>query len=278
VPVVTDPIAGLRRAAREVGLTTRLYWKSSYEAAALDSDLVIVGATPFLERVAELARKYPRTRWLVGESVRAEHSPYRGLANVTGLVFDDRELGYLTGYLAGLMAKPRGTVSAVGGLPVPSVLDLIAGFRRGVRLAHRGVRVLVGYSMSFDTQSACEHLANWEISHGSTIVFDVAGACGFGAMQAAAIRGVWGIGVDTDLSYLGRQILASAVKRLDRATELAATLFADGALPAGGDVRLDLATDSTGLAGISEAVPASVRAKVEALASRLRARDAARPR
>jgi len=93
-------------------------------------------------------------------------------------------------------------------------------------------------------------------------------------MQAAGIRGVWGIGVDSDLSYLGPQILASAVKRMDRATELAVTLFARGRLPAGRDLKLNLANDAAGLVGISDRVPQQARARLEAIAERLRARDA----
>jgi basic membrane protein A and related proteins len=93
-------------------------------------------------------------------------------------------------------------------------------------------------------------------------------------VQAAGIRGVWGIGVDSDLSYLGPQILASAVKRVDRATELAVTLYARGELPRGRDIKLNLANDALGLVGLSDRVPPQTRTRLEAIAERLRARDA----
>ncbi|HET7044979.1 MAG TPA: BMP family ABC transporter substrate-binding protein [Gaiellaceae bacterium] len=97
--------------------------------------------------------------------------------------------------------------------------------------------------------------------------------CGFGALEAAGSRGVWGIGVDSDLAYLGPHILASAVKRLDQAPELAIKLFLDGALPPGRVVRLDLSSDSVGLVGISGRVPAAVRSRLERVAADLRRRD-----
>jgi basic membrane protein A len=189
--------------------------------------------------------------------------------------FDDREDGYLAGYLAALMTKPRGTVSAVGGQKTPSVERLIAGFKMGAKRAHPSGRVLVGYTDTFVDQSACERVANSQIQSGSSVVFDVAGYCGFGALQAAGIRGVWGIGVDDDLSYLGPHILASAVKRGDRAVELAVRLFLSGTLPGGRDVHLGLGSDSIGLVGISGRVPPAARAKLEQVASALRARDQA---
>jgi len=107
-------------------------------------------------------------------------------------------------------------------------------------------------------------------------VFDVAGKCGFGALAAAGIRGVWGLGVDGDLHYVNSQILASVVKRFDRATQLAVTLFASGRLPHGGDIPLDLSSGNIGLVGLNTRVPQAVRARVEAVATELRARDQAR--
>jgi hypothetical protein len=47
-------------------------------------------------------------------------------------------------------------------------------------------------------------------------------------------------------------------------------------LPEAQDIRLDLASNSIGLVGINGRVPAAVRAKVETVAARLRARDQAR--
>ena len=107
-------------------------------------------------------------------------------------------------------------------------------------------------------------------------MFDVAGKCGFGALAAAGIRGVWGLGVDGDLHYVNSQILASVVKRFDRATQLAVTLFASGRLPHGGDIPLDLSSGNIGLVGLNTRVPQAVRARVEAVETKLRAGDQAR--
>src|SRR5206468_1013630 len=120
------------------------------------------------------------------------------------------------------------------------VRDLIAGFRAGARRARPGIRVLVDYSRTFTAQARCERAANRQIDRRSAVVFDVAGKCGFGALAAAGIRGVWGLGVDSNLSYLNSRILGSVVKHFDRATQLAVTLFASGRLPGGRDIRLDL--------------------------------------
>ena len=157
-----------------------------------------------------------------------------------------------------------------------SVRELIAGFKAGARRARPGIRVFVDYSNTFKEQSPCERLANRQIDRGSAVVFDAAGSCGFGAMAAAGIRGVWGLGVDSDMQFVNSQILASVVKHFDRATQQAVTLFAAGRLPGGRDLSLDLSSGSIGLVGINSRVPQAVRVKVEKVAAELRARDQSR--
>jgi DNA-binding SARP family transcriptional activator/basic membrane lipoprotein Med (substrate-binding protein (PBP1-ABC) superfamily) len=275
---------GVRAASEDLGVRTKIlyggYALSGFlrkiAAAAQTSDFVIVDATPNLEAVSKLTRRFPRTRFLVPDSVADKAASFAGQQNVTGVKFADREDGYLGGYLAGLMTHGDEAVSAVGGTPTQVVRDLIGGFRAGARHARPRIRVLVDYAGTFVIQNRCEAAANRQINRGSAVVFDVAGGCGFGALQAAGIRGVWGLGVDSDLSYLGPQILGSVVKRVDRATQLAVTLFARGQLPGGQDLRFDLASDSIGLVGINDRVPAAVRAKVEKVAEKLRAHDQAR--
>jgi DNA-binding SARP family transcriptional activator/basic membrane lipoprotein Med (substrate-binding protein (PBP1-ABC) superfamily) len=289
-PVDREVLAGLRAAHQDFGVQTAISYgepgktqsgdtaggglRVALERAARASALVVVGATPGLRTVAEVTKAFPKTRFVLG-GASVNDPPFHANPNVTGMKFDDREDGYLAGYLAALMTKPRGAVSAVGGKKTPQVERLIAGFKTGAKRAHPSGRVLVGYTNTFVDQSACERVANDQIRSGSSVVFDVAGYCGFGALQAAGIRGVWGIGVDDDLSYLGPHILASAVKRGDRAVELAVRLFLSGTLPGGRDVHLGLGSDSIGLVGISGGVPLAARAKLEQVASALRARDQA---
>jgi basic membrane lipoprotein Med (substrate-binding protein (PBP1-ABC) superfamily) len=207
----------------------------------------MIGATPDLEGVATVARRYPHTRFaLISASVHDANFP----ANVTGITFDDREVGYLAGFLAALEGGRVPRVSAVAGQPTPAVRRIAAGARR----ARANVGVRVTYTDTFVDQRACERAANAQVDAGSKVVFDVAGPCGFGALQAVGIRGVWGIGVDTDLSSLGPQILASSVKRIDSGVRLATELYAAHRLPGGRDVLLDVGNDGVALVGMSDRV------------------------
>jgi DNA-binding SARP family transcriptional activator/basic membrane lipoprotein Med (substrate-binding protein (PBP1-ABC) superfamily) len=276
--IETSLLVGVREGVRE-GIRARVAYVGGRNDAQLErslgrqarrSGLVIVGATPQFNDIAVVARRYPHTRFvLISASVHDARFP----ANVTGMKFDDHEVGYLAGYLGALEGGRPARISAVAGQPTPSVKRIVAGYAAGALAARADAHVTVGYTDTFLDQRACERMADRQIDAGSKVVFDVAGGCGFGALQAAGIRGVWGIGVDSDLGSLGTQILASSIKRIDSAVRIGMELYAAHRLPAGRDVPLDLGNDGVGLVGISDRVDPVVRDRLERVATALRARD-----
>jgi basic membrane protein A and related proteins len=277
---------GLQDAAREYRLKPRVVdsgfdletFAAKLEKVARDrSDLVIAFGTGIEEAVAPVARRFPKTHFVVLDTP-AEGTPLEGVDNVTGIIFSEHEAAYLAGYLAGLVERESGprlnaekTISLVGGLPIPPVERYMAGFAAGAKRALPEVKILEGFSMTWDAQDRCAALANEHIAVGADIVFPVAGACGFGALDASLVHNVWGIGVDGDLSYLGPHILVSVVKRYDRATFLTVKWFKEGRLPRGETIRFGLTTNGVGIAGISPAVSASIRSKVADVAAEIRA-------
>lgn len=238
-------------------------------------DLVIAGLSASGPVLSRVARRHPEQQFafLDGSSAEAGDLP-----NVAGIAFAENEAGFLAGFLAGAIERTsssrlntRRTVSTVGALPVPAITRYLGGFKAGVHHASPDVDIVEGFTNNFVGQHLCGQLANRQIDLGSDIVFAVAGTCGFGAMAAAEIRGVWTIGVDGDLSYLGPHVLASAIKRLDRAVLLAVEWFVQGRLTGGTDIVLDLEANAVGLVGISAAVPASIRRNLAEVDARIRA-------
>jgi basic membrane protein A and related proteins len=175
--------------------------------------------------------------------------------NVEGLLFKEQEAGYLAGYLAGLWAKDNDAkvVSTVGGQKIPPVDHYIAGFQAGAKKANPGIQTLNGYSQSFVDQAKCKEIALDQIAKGSKVVFQVAGGCGLGALDAAKEKGVQGIGVDADQSYLGPHILTSALKRVDVAVYDAIKRVQEGKFKGGTDVIHTVANDGVGIGKIGPA-------------------------
>jgi basic membrane protein A len=175
--------------------------------------------------------------------------------NVQGLLFKEQEAGYLAGYLAGLWAKDNGAkvISTVGGQKIPPVDHYIAGYQAGAKKAYPGIQTLNAYSQDFVDQAKCKEIALDQISKGSKVVFQVAGQCGLGALDAAKEKGVQGIGVDADQAYLGSHILTSALKKVDVAVYDAIKRSQDGKFKGGTDVVATVANDGVGIGKIGPA-------------------------
>jgi basic membrane protein A and related proteins len=173
--------------------------------------------------------------------------------NVQGLLFKEQEAGYLVGYLAGLWAKDNNTktISSVGGQKIPPVDRYIAGYQAGAEAAYPGIETLNGYSQDFVDQAKCKEIALDQIAQGSKVVFQVAGQCGLGALDAAKEKSVQGIGVDADQAYLGPHILTSALKKVDVAVFQAVKRAQAGNFKGGTDVIATVENGGVGLGKLS---------------------------
>jgi basic membrane protein A and related proteins len=208
------------------------------------------------EAVNTTAKRFPDSNFaIIDYSVKAP--PFKSNPNVEGLTFATNENSYMIGCLAALMAKRDGgnVISAVGGIKLPTVDIFIAGYRAGAQKCVPGTRVLIGYSQDFVAQDKCKEIALNQIARGSKAIFQVAGGCGLGALDAAKQRKVWGIGVDRDQADLGPHILTSAVKRVDQSVFLTAKAIQDGTFKGGTDAVFNLENEGVGIGKISSQVP-----------------------
>jgi basic membrane protein A len=168
--------------------------------------------------------------------------------NYEGLLFKEQEVGYLAGYLAALKAKDSGRViGSVGGIKLPSVDRFIAGYQAGAKKAVPGTKTLNGYSQDFGDQQKCKEIALSQIGQGARVIFQVAGGCGLGAIEAAKSKGLCGIGVDNDQRFLGPHVLTSARKKVDQAVFLAIKGAKAGTFHGGKDAVYGLKNGGVGL-------------------------------
>jgi basic membrane protein A and related proteins len=252
---------GIKRAESELGAETRVlisdsnadYVPNLTTLAQQQFDLIIPVGFLMADATATVAGKLPNTNFAI---VDFSATALKGQPkNVQGLLFKEQEAGYLAGYLAGLWAKDNDatTVSTVGGQKIPPVDHYIAGFQAGAKKAFPQVETLNGYSQDFVDQAKCKEIALDQISKGSQVVFQVAGGCGLGALDAAKEEGVQGIGVDADQGYLGDHVLTSALKKVDVAVFEAVQRAQEGNFKGGTDVIATVKNGGVGLGKISPA-------------------------
>ena len=261
---------GLQRAGRELGVQTRVFQAKSTQEyvpnlstfARQGYDLTIgVGFTE-ATAIDTAATTFPKSNFAIVDVDQAAepHKP----KNLLGLLFKEQETGYLVGYLAALEEKRRpgpDVIGSVGGQKQPPVDRFIAGYQAGAKAADPGIKTLNEYSQDFSDQAKCKQVALNQIEQGAGVIFQVAGGCGLGALDAAKEKGAWGIGVDADQSFLGPHILTSAVKRVDTAVFLAIKSVADGTFK-GGNMIFGLKQNGVAVGKISPKVPKSEVAKV----------------
>jgi basic membrane protein A len=261
---------GLKRAQSQLGVHGRVVTAASSSdyipnltaLARQGYDLVIgVGFTE-IDAMKAVAKHFPKTHFAIVDVSNADEG---GLKNVEGLLFKEQEAGYLAGYAAGLAAKDRGgkAVSSVGGQKQPPVDRYIAGFQAGAKAAFPGVKTMNGYSNDFEKLALCKEVALNQIADGSVVVFQVAGGCGLGALDAAKEKSVWGVGVDADQGYLGSYVLTSALKRVDTAVYDSIKDAKEGKFKGGTDAVYGLDVDGVGIGKFSPKAPAGLAAKIE---------------
>src|SRR3954452_10187599 len=214
---------GLEKAKSELGVETRVlvskansdYVPNLSTLAQQKYDLVIGVGFLMADAMDTVASKFPNTKFAIidVDATTLKSKP----TNVSGVLFKEQEAGYLVGYMAGLYLKDQGggTAASVGGLKIPPVDHYIAGYQKGVMDANPDAKVANAYSQKFDDPAPCKEIALDQISKGAKVVFQVAGGCGLGALDAAKEKRVKGIGVDADKAYLGDQIMTSALKKVD---------------------------------------------------------------
>ena len=268
---------GLKQAEKTLGITYRIFQSQAASDyipnlstfARQGYDLTIAVGYTETDAMDAVSQKFPNSKFAIVDVANSDmkHHP----KNVVGLLFREQEVGYLAGYLAGLEAKRLGkhVIGSIGGEKQPPVDRYIAGYQAGAKAAFPGITTLNGYSQDFVDQAKCKQLALNQIAQGAAVVFQVAGGCGLGVLDAAKEKKVWGIGVDADQSYLGPHILTSAQKKVDRAVFLTIKDVQDGTFKGGVDKVYGLKANGVGLGKISPKVPASEVEKIKQIRAQI---------
>ena len=253
---------GLQRAESELGVEIRAitsksnadYVPNLTTLARQKYDLVIAVGFLMAEATEKVAGAFPDTNFAIIDS--SQQGMKTQPKNLEGLLFKENEAGYLVGYMAGLYVKEKGgeqVISSVGGQKIPPVDAYIAGYKKGATDANPDVKTLNDYSEDFVDQAKCKELALNQIAEGAQVVFQVAGQCGLGALDAAKEKGLQGIGVDADQGYLGDFVMTSALKKIDEAVFTTITELQDGSFKAGTDTIFDVKSGGVGYGKVNAA-------------------------
>jgi basic membrane protein A and related proteins len=199
-----------------------------------------------------------------------------GLKNVTSLMFQEDEVGFLAGVLAAGMSK-SGTVCTVAGMEIPPVVRFVTGYESGAKWFKATTKALHVYIPDFTAPTKGKEAGQSMIGQGCDVVFGCGGNTGNGGLLAAKEKGLYGIGVDVDqyntYAEVKDSLLSSAAKNVDVAVYTYLKAIKDGSDKAG-IVTANLKNGGVGLApyhDLDSKVPQTVKDKIKEAADGLKA-------
>jgi len=191
--------------------------------------------------------------------------------NIRGVQFREQEAGCLVGNIAALEVKRLAgpdIISAVGATKGPAFVRFFAGHQFCAKRANPRVKVITQYANdpTFNDPAKCKATALSQIARGSKVVFQVAGGCGLGAIDAAKQKKVWAIGVDADQGFFGPHVLTSAMKGVQTAVYDAIVEFQKNpaAFKTAYNVNYTAKNGGVGYGKLSKALPKKVAAQYTA--------------
>jgi basic membrane protein A len=276
---------GLEKAKQDFGIKDHVvesktgddYVPNLTNFASLGYDLVIGVGFLMQAAVGTVSGQFPNVHFAIidGAGTDANFVDLKH-TNVQSLFFKEQDAGAMVGVIAGMLEKDKAAkkngnvISAVGGVSIPPVNHYIAGYKWAAAMEDPGIKVLVGYSNDFTDPAKCKTVANAQISQGSDILFQVAGGCGLGVLQAAGQAGVYSIGVDADQKDADPSVIASALKKVDVAVYTAIKSVVNGNFQ-GGALTFSIANDGAGYSLDNLTLPSDIQAELTKVQGEIKA-------
>ena len=210
--------AGVQKAAQEYGFDAKFieskqptdYEKNIDQFATENYDVIVTVGYLMGDATAAKAKQYPNIKFGI---IDYSYAPTKdsvacpdtvkdcyddgGLKNITSLMFQEDEVGFLAGVVAGGMTK-TGTVCSVSGMEIPPVVRYVVGYQNGAKWIKPDVKTLNVYIPSFTDPAKGKETGQSMIGQGCDVVFGVGGNTGNGGLLAAKEQGLMAIGVDVD--------------------------------------------------------------------------------
>ncbi len=231
--------AGLQKAIKELPIDGKFieskqptdYEKNMDQFASEKYDVIIGVGFLMQDALAAKAVQYPNTKFAI---IDAAYFPTKGakpcddtkkdcyddggLKNVTSLMFQEDEVGFLAGVVAGGMTK-TGTVCSVAGMEIPPVVRFIVGYQNGAKFIKPDAKTLNVYVPTFTDPAKGKEVGISMLGQSCDVLFAAGGNTGNGGLLAAKEKNLMAIGVDVDqyLTYpeVKDALLTSAAKNVD---------------------------------------------------------------
>ncbi|MBQ0037153.1 MAG: BMP family ABC transporter substrate-binding protein [Clostridiales bacterium] len=163
------------------------YYDSIVAYCALGYDMIYAPGNQYTDAVLQAAEEYPDIAFALLNG--GADTPAKAVnKNVSSLLPDAQQIGWIAGALAGLMTK-SGTIAFIGGMELDTTKGKYAGFGEAAKYVAqqegKDVKLLdCVYAGSFDDSAKGMEFAKTMIEQGADVFFGDASAVDSGARQA----------------------------------------------------------------------------------------------
>lgn len=248
------------------------YYDSIAAYCALGYDMIYAPGNQYTDAVLQAAEEYPDIAFaLLNGAATTPDEAVNG--NVTSLLPNAQQIGWIAGALAGLMTK-SGTIAFIGGMELDTTLGKYAGYGEAAAYVAgkegREITLLDPvYAGSFSASDKGIEFAKAMIDQGADVFFGDASAVDSGARQAideankaAGEIAIFDIGQPADILGQNECIICSQVT--DNSAMVSTTMEAVEAGTFGGETIYGTLQNGALSAGaISDLVPAEVQEKYQ---------------
>lgn len=251
--LIAEAFPGSTTKCIEMGQDPSVYEANIRDIAESGFDYIIIGTSPCVEVLQELAPEYPDEKFIIFDfDVDRATGDY---SNVYSISYKQNEGTYIAGMVAAMLDE-TGVIGFIGGMDLPVINDFLIGYIEGAQYINPEIKVAVAYAGTFTDSAKGKEIALSQINQQNVdVMFAAASTTGVGALEAACETGKYAIGVDGDQEAAFRDtnpeladtIKTSMMKRVDVSLLRAIQLAEEGTLPWGECESVGLAEDSVGI-------------------------------
>ena len=233
------------------------------EELAQDHNIIFTTSYGYMDPTINVAKKYPDVVFL-------HATGYKTADNVGTYQVKGWESSYLAGTAAGSLTE-KAEMGYVGAFPIPEVIYSINAFTLAAQAINPDAKVSVVWSNTWFDPTAERQAAETLLDQGIDLLANYQDSPA--GIQAAAERGVWGMGNDADMSeYAPETYITNPVIHWGDYYVSTIQSWVDGTWKSGAYLG-GLAEGMADIAPFGKNVPAEVQAKVEEVEKSILAGD-----
>lgn len=232
---------GLKRFAHENEKSYKYYQPANADSATTEdrynamvaavsggADIIVCAGFMQGDALVKAATENPNVKFVFVDGWKV------GLNNVTAIIFQEEQAGYLAGYAAVKDGYTKLGFAGGGGGANPACNRFGYGYLQGANAAAKELNITVNvnyswlYGAGFSASQELQGMLNGWYVNGTEIVFACGGSMCLSAFAAASANNGKVIGVDVDQAAESTTVITSAMKGLREGTMYALEKFYNG--------------------------------------------------